>query len=143
MGKTTLAHTAPPLTRDSFAPMRDSLACLDVCIYDGSKHVARYAVITEFNFSDDAFEEFDAKTFLTDLCLGRPPAETTIYQLVESQAAWVLSEDCTLTVALWMTTETETAPEVAFHVKYNRKHKNFDVVAEIPAGEEPKSRSVN
>lgn len=144
--KETSAHQATkpsPPTLDSYARMRDPLTCLDVCVYDGSKHVARYAVITEFNFSDDALEEFSPKEFLTDLCLGRPPAEMTIYQLVESQASWVLSDDCTLTVALWMTTETETAPEIAFHVNYNRKHKNFDVVAEVPAGEEPKSKGVN
>jgi hypothetical protein len=115
-----------------YSGMRDPLGCIDVCVYDGSKHLARHAVILAESEGDDYEDVWDARTFLTDLCTGRPPAQMTIRDLLENQYPWALVEGQHLVVALWTTTEDGVAPDAVFVIQYNAAKQNFNIVKELP-----------
>lgn len=121
-------NTSTTLNRSMYSQMRDPLDCIDVCVYDGSKHIARHAALMELPEDDDDGWE---KRFLADICLGIPPAEMTIRDLLEDQYPWALEDGHQLVAAIWTTTEDDTPPDAAFIIRYVQGRRHFTIVSEL------------
>lgn len=105
-----------------YARLRDPLDCIDIRVYDGSKLYAQRAVIAELD------EEFEAESFVRQICTGESPAQMTLYNLLMEQYPWACSEGSQVQVAIWTTTEEGCGPDALLHVEYCPTLKNFRVL---------------